>query len=222
MALNIHDRIYSKGEAGYNAVTADITGWFSWDETDTETIENSTIFKKYLDETQTKYAYIKTNLNNGYSPRIIVGIYNGYQNVESGMLSDITYSKAAVTDKGFAVIASSKALTTATASNQFTAFGIYPGTDPFTGEHAACVFLYSSSLYLFSADSVEAKGSSCTLDGGSPGLTAAVPLCSSATNFVADDIQRLTIVPDSGGAVSQSVTFNGGAYHRLGWLLIPE
>lgn len=222
MAIQIYDRIYSKGEAGYNAVTADITSWFSWDEIDGETVANSTIFKKYLDDTQTKYAYIKTNLNNGYSPRIFAGVYNGYQNVESGMLSDITYSRAAVTDKGLVVIASSKVLTAATASNQFAAFGIYPGTDPFTEEHAACVFMLSNSVYVLSSDSVESKSNAFTLDGGSLGLTAAVPLCSSTTNFVVDDIQRLTIVPDNGGAVSQSITFNGEAYHRLGWLLIPE
>lgn len=221
MAVQIYDRIYNKSdEGGYDAVIADITTWFPWDEIDTETTANSCYFRKYTDDTHTKYVQIAANRNNGYSPRITAGAYNGLSVISSAMATDITYCTAAVTEKGFAVMYAQKPFTTANLA--FSCFGICPGTNALTGETAPCVFFFGDSGVVLCADSVDANTTTLSTVKASMGLTLAVPLCARSSNFVPDDLQKLLIIPDNELTVRQSVTFNGKNFCRLGCLLIPE
>ncbi len=221
MAVQIYDRIYNKSDAGgYEAVIADITQWFPWDEIDTESTENNCAFKKYTDDTHTKYVQINANLNRGYSPRITAGAYNGLSVISSQMATDITYCTAAVTEKGFAVMYAAKPFTAGNPA--FSCFGICRGTNALTGETAPCVFFFGDSGVVLCGDSVDAAVTSLPTTKSSMGLTLAVPLCAKSSNFVPDDLQKLLIIPDNAPAVSQSVTFNGKNCRRLGCLLIPE
>ncbi len=221
MAVQIYDRIYNSSDAGgYEAVIADITSWFTWDEIDDSTSGNSRNFKKYIDDTRTKYVQISVNFNRGYSPRITVGAYNGVNMLSSDMAKNITYCTAAVTEKGLVVMYSGVLFTDANAV--FGCFGIYPGTNVLTGETAPCVFLFGDTGVVLCGDSVDAAATSLPTPQASPGLTLAVPLCARSSNFVPDDLQKLLIIPDNAPTVSQPVTVNGKNFRRLGCLLIPE
>ena len=50
MVIQIYEKEYPVDTAfttiGYDAIAADITAWYNWDDIDTET-ENTTIFKKF-------------------------------------------------------------------------------------------------------------------------------------------------------------------------------
>lgn len=234
MALQIFEKEYpldggASQTAGYGALAADMENWLDWDEIDSETTENETVFKKFQPGSQTHWCGIRvTHPTSGQFAATVSPVVQGVSQFQFPVLtgnaaSAAKYTVCAVNEKGFVLMAGGSPFPSASI-NSFHAVGIYPCQNRITGKEGFCSFGGSCNGFFIGGESAVSSSVSSfyTAKPTQSGLTAALPLLSECCADVPEDLLFMPLLPDTFYGCSMSVTFNNKNYRRLGCILIPE
>ena len=236
MAIQIYEREYHVDSAsettGYDAFVADLTSWYDWDEIDTETIENATVFRKYQPGSTVRWCGLNVmKAVNAYGMAVYPTMYNGTSGYRSsspiGGASNnrIQYAVCAVYDDGMMVEASLSTIPTTSTNIAYTYIGMCKSANGITGTSGVCSIgaTNNSNFYIGGDSTVSTSFSSLRSPVQSTsGLVTAAPLVSQYCADVPDGLLIMTLQPDSLSTCNIPVTYGGKAYRRLGRILIPE
>lgn len=215
---------------GYNALVADMTDWYDWDEI--ETGASDTLFKKYQPESSEKWVGIKVfKSTSSYGIKVMAYSYNGITLYGTGQLfsaSMATFKYAAVTltDNGFFLLGGPYVIPSTVTSRSFSAFGISACTNKITEEKGICAVAIQTTTSVSIMSNSTTNGTfynyASPIEGSGCDFVLYAPLAGLYSQDVPDDVLRLIIRPDSKQACMENVTLDGKNYVRLGDLLIPE
>lgn len=208
---------YTANAAGANAMVADITEMFDWDDIES-TNDTVTIFKK--NQGDGRYVGLKVTAISNDFPIISALGYNGASVYTSTTTLYTKYVAYAYGNGFFAMCASLYTLPSSEAS-RCAFMGISTSTNILTGGKGYCTFYgTSSSYYFFSKSSVNANYISLPVTANA-NIGAGTLLHNLTTGDVADKVMLLMAIPDTGYSCLDRVSFNGVPYTRLGRILVP-
>lgn len=208
---------YTANAAGANAMVADITEMFDWDDIES-TNDTVTIFKK--NQGVDRYVGLKVTASSNNPPIINALAYNGATVYASGTTFYTKYVAYAYGSGFFAMCTSTYSLPSGEAS-RCAFMGISASTNILTGDKGYCTFFgITSSYYLFSKSSVSANHTSIPVTT-SANIGAGTLLHNPVTGDVADKVMLLMAIPDTNYSCLDRVSFNGVPYTRLGRILVP-
>lgn len=208
---------YTANAAGANAMVADITEMFDWDDIES-TNDTVTIFKK--NQGDDRYVGLKVTASSNDHPIISALAYNGATVYASGTTYYTKYAAYAYGSGFFAMCTSLYSLPSGDAS-RCAFMGISASTNILTGDKGYCTFFgNSSSYYLFSKSSISANYTSLPLTTN-VNIGAGTLLHNPVTGDVADKVMLLMAIPDTNYSCLDRVSFNGVPYTRLGRILVP-
>lgn len=208
---------YTANAAGANAMVADITEMFDWDDIES-TNDTVTIFKK--NQGNSRYVGLKVTASSNDFPIISALAYNGATVYASGTSYYTKYVAYAYGNGFFAMCASLYTLP-ATEFNRCTFMGISTSTNILTGDKGYCTFYGTpSSYYLFSKSIVTTNSISLPVTGNA-NIGVGALLHNPTTGDVTDKVMLLMAMPDTNYSCLDRVSFNGVPYTRLGRILVP-
>ncbi len=215
---------------GYDALVADLTDWYDWDEIETGT--SDTLFKKYQPGSNEKWVGIKILKSASSSGlKVMACSYNGTTLYGSGQLygssaSFFRYAAIALTDKGFFLLAGNYTIPCTAANRCFSVFGMSACTNKITGDKGICAVAIQTATSVAIMSSSTHNGAFLNyvspIEGVGCDFVLHAPLASLYSQDIPDDVLRLVIRPDTKQACLENVTLDGKNYVRLGDLLIPE